>query len=200
MAISTGMVHGALLVAYEFDQASDAPSARNNNISAGDFYLNTPFVEDVPFAPGVRRSAGWTGSPTIDLDEYWGFTITVQPQTVIDLTSLNFSLRSNVNGPRSWAVRTSLDNFGADLASGAISQTLTPFAIGLTDSNLIGTIEFRLYEYNAVIGDSGGSSTRSSLGGIELQGNVTHIPEPSVFALILAGVVAIRRWNMNRCG
>ncbi len=119
-------------------------------------------------ASAVSRSKGILGSSATDrlastdwtslaaspsLSDYYSFHLQIPAGQRLNITSLQIVTDRNTNGARSYVVRSSLDNFSANI--GAI-QTLLSTAVqthNITTPTLnnitAGFIEFRLYGFNA---------------------------------------------------
>ncbi|MEM7392672.1 MAG: PEP-CTERM sorting domain-containing protein, partial [Verrucomicrobiota bacterium] len=140
------------------------------------------------FVGAQLRVDEWTTGPTVDLDDYWGFTVTVDPQLTMDLTSLVFFGQTQSSGPEEWELRYSLDGFAAPLAGGLLATTNQAEFIALSNTGLTGSVEFRLYGFNA------GNNTASDhwlLGGMTLRGDISPIPEPGTGVILLVGLMLI---------
>ena len=94
----------------------------------------------------------WNTGGAIDLNEYHQFSVTAAPGYGLKLTSLSFTHRVSNNGSGSgtgltaWIVRSSLDNYTSNIATG-LTQTVTQSAsIVLPASfNSIPSVTFRIY-------------------------------------------------------
>ncbi|MBP6397418.1 MAG: putative Ig domain-containing protein [Saprospiraceae bacterium] len=101
-----------------------------------------------------RYNANAWSSGTLDANDYFYFTITPNSSYEIDFVSFVYTGQSSMNGPTSFALRSSLDgysaNIGSPIANGAtISLSASQF------QNISSTITFRLYGFGAV--DAGGT-------------------------------------------
>ncbi|RYF79285.1 MAG: T9SS type A sorting domain-containing protein [Chitinophagaceae bacterium] len=99
------------------------------------------------------NSKNWTTGSTPDLNDYLEFTITPKPGFSISLTEIVLQHQRSVTGPRSFVIRTSLDDFANDATNSVTvpdvntnqSSTFTfQTAISLTTPLVI-----RIYAYNA---------------------------------------------------
>lgn len=93
-------------------------------------------------------STSWTNT----LPAYWQFQVTMQPGFALDLQSVALDYYRSSTGPTSWALRSSKDSFGTDLAYGDLtgSASWQVLAANLASSSNSGTITYRLYASNAV--------------------------------------------------
>lgn len=152
----------------------------------------------------------------IAADNYISLTVNAASGFQMNLTQLDFIIGTTPSGGSvDWAVRTSVDNFASNIASGTSSNptgTPTPSTpqIVLSGHNNLTTVEFRLYGWGAT--DSGSPSTTvrmaigapASAGGVSdvsLTGTVSPIPEPSSYAAILGVLVltCVRFVHRQRC-
>jgi hypothetical protein len=81
------------------------------------------------------------------------FQITITPNTgnAVSVSGINFGSRSTSTGPLSYAIRSSIDNYATNIATGTLTNTST-WALKLNSVNIsssIGTaVTFRIYGYN----------------------------------------------------
>jgi len=104
-------------------------------------------------------SSGWATSNSIDVNDYYEFTITPTPCINVSLVSVRFNLQSskasgsNVGGPTRIALRSNYanNNFATDLLNTNLSADDKPHAyvVTLTFSNTTSPLTFRLYGYSA---------------------------------------------------
>lgn len=93
------------------------------------------------------NATGWN-TPALDANDYFTFTLTPATGYVLDLTSFAYVGQASGSGPTSFAFRSSLDGFSANIGSPTAAGT----TISLTDAafqGLSGPIEFRLYGWDA---------------------------------------------------
>jgi hypothetical protein len=88
---------------------------------------------------------------SIDLTKYHQFTITPGAGYALTLTSLLFTHSSNDAGSITWALRSSIDNYAANISTGTVTTsaqtpTVTLPAASFTNT---GAITFRIYIINA---------------------------------------------------
>jgi hypothetical protein len=95
----------------------------------------------------------WNTTNTIDLTEYSQFSITPNGGYVVTLTSLTFKHQTSANatGGTVWVLRSSLDNYASDIATGTATTTLQTATATLPAATFtnIGGVTFRLYLLNA---------------------------------------------------
>jgi hypothetical protein len=102
------------------------------------------------FNAGVSARVGAL-STTTSGSAYFQFTITPNIGNAISVTGLNFGSRSTSTGPKAFAIRSSVDNYTTNIATGTLTNT-SAWALKLNSVNIstaIGTaVTFRIYGYN----------------------------------------------------
>jgi hypothetical protein len=158
-----------------------------------------------PSAAGSSFSATGFSTGAIDLNDYFGFTITPAAGNTLALTNMAFSERRSGTGITSIAVRTSLDNFGANIFSTTVpNDTLVrrqTVNFSGSFSALTTPVTIRIYGFNAGaaggtwrLGVSGGTDNPSAFpANLQVSGVVTPAvsaaPEPGSLALLGVGLV-----------
>lgn len=130
-------------------------------------------------------------------NSFFSFTVTPDSGFLLDLTRLDLSAaRGGASTARGFEVRSSLDGFstslGGDPTIDTVRTTLTDYSIDLTApafDAVAGPIEFRVYTFSPVAGNS------VEYDDISLLGEVASVPEPSsgIFALAALGCLLRRR-------
>jgi len=172
------------------------PNTDNPYITGQIFNLNTT-------VSGIGRGAGAVGTnandrynanswntAALDTTAFFTFTLDANTGFDIDFTSFVYTGQTSATGPTSFAFRSSMDSFAADLG--------TPTATGATIilsaaafQNLTAPTEFRLYGFGTT------SATGTfSVNSFSFNGDVTVIPEPSTYALLGLGLGAL--WFLRR--
>src|SRR5262249_20756423 len=132
----------------------------------------------------------WTTSATLDPTEYYTFTLTPAAGFSVTVTGLTAGVGSNGAGPDTATLRSSLDGFTSDLATGMVirgGQSADVFPLGSAFQNLTLPIELRVYGFtSAGAGGQMALTSDAGLPGLVANGSVQPLPEPS--ALALAGV------------
>ncbi|MGC6550515.1 MAG: PEP-CTERM sorting domain-containing protein [Rubripirellula sp.] len=172
------------------DTGSEAVIAPYTHDSA-----NSSFTENYETI-GIRvpaSGAATSGPSAVTANSYFQFHIAADAGLMLDLTSLTFNAyKGGFSGPRGWVLRTSVDNYAADVASEVVTANpfgggdVVPdaFSVDLTAGQYQGLAEinFRLYAYAPT------ANFILNFTGLELNGNV--VPEPSTaIAMGLLGVV-----------
>jgi hypothetical protein len=106
---------------------------------------------------------GWpTGA--LDPNAYLQFSLTPNSGKLLSLTYLAMEIRRSTtgtpvgSGPTKWSLRSSLDGYAVDIASGTLTTNSTPATtVSLPTSflNRSSSVSFRLYGYNTVITSGG---------------------------------------------
>ena len=106
------------------------PSTANPYI-AGQVFAANITVSEIARGSGISantgddryNASGWN-SPSLEADDYFEFTITPSPNFKINFSDFVYSGQASDSGPKSFAFRSSLDNFTSDIgnstATGAI--------------------------------------------------------------------------------
>ncbi|HEY4206076.1 MAG TPA: hypothetical protein VGM31_04645, partial [Puia sp.] len=108
---------------------------------------------------------GWPSSSTIDPNAYVEFTLTANAGHYLVLNTVTLiQRRSNTGspqgaGPTSYSLRSSLDNYATDIATGSITYNYATFTISLPSAfQAIPTkVTFRVYGYNTTVNPGGTS-------------------------------------------
>jgi len=112
-------------------------------------------------ASGGTNAAATARAGDLSLDEngstYFEFTLAPDPSTTLALSAISFAMRSSATGPQAYSIRSSIDDFATELASGQVAADSTWHLrshanLGVTSS---APIAFRIYGYN---GTSSGST------------------------------------------
>ena len=139
----------------------------NNSLAGTSGALNT--VSTADFSPSIPTRAfnggtdyfGHDGWPTggIDLSRYMEFRLTPNTGYALNLLSLVLRMRhsstgpSGGSGPTRFSIRSNLDGYSADIATGNLTGAHANFTItpGTSFHHLPTVITFRVYGYMAVI-------------------------------------------------
>jgi hypothetical protein len=192
-----------VLLNYTFTAGSTASTDTEVNstaslFSAGPGLPNTAYNNsNVPAAASVIGSdTTATQGGAIAGDDYWTFTLTPTAGYELDATSLTFGTAfvGSISTPiASFAIRSSVDNFGSDLTVVSQSMTTTPSFLPQTIDlsspsfqNLTTPITFRVYLYGAVNG-----ARRYAVDNVVLNGAIVVVPEPASYALLFGSVGAV---------
>jgi len=188
-----------------------AAGLSSNPNASGRFSFTTNALGGVN---GSDNFAGFTGS--LNPAKYYEVTLTPNGGYLLDLDAISFTIQRSGTGIRSYAVRSSLDGYSANLPA-SISPANANLGVGaadefqyLFDANstaqngslvtlgapfdaLTSAITFRFYGWNAetAIGTF-------SLDNVAFSGAASPVPEPSAASLAMAGCFlsfVVRRWR-----
>lgn len=102
---------------------------------------------------GIDRynSSNWGANNIVmDLSDYYEFTITPNQGYEINFTSLIYTGQKDINGPKSFALRSSFDNFQSNIGNLYNFATSALITIDLSSyQNITSAITFRLYGWNS---------------------------------------------------
>lgn len=180
---------------------SQAQVIFSNDINDSDPSVYNPFTLGQIVAPnltvsGIGRGSGlqanagsnrynarnWNSS-AFDSTKYFTFTLTPSNNYQINFESFTYSGQASGSGPTNFAFRSSLDGFTSNLGSPSTGNiTIDLSATGF--QGISNSIEFRLYAWGA----SGNAGT-FSVNSFEFNGDITAVPEPHTYILMLGGVV-----------
>lgn len=148
--------------------ASGAQSIFNNPITGSTPSATNPYTtgqtvashitaSGIGHGSGVASNAGndrynltgWSTSSSLNTSDYFEFTLTPDAGYVIDFVSFEYTGQKSGTGPTSYAFRSSLDSYTANIGS---PNTTGSSAISLSAStyqNISSAITFRYYAWNA---------------------------------------------------
>jgi hypothetical protein len=130
----------------------------------------------------IINSQDWNTTATIDLTEYYSFSVTPATCYALDLNQLNFTHRvSNTAGTATVHVRSSLDGFAADIYSMTFAATAVDVIESVTLPSAFdavsGPVEFRFYITNATANT--GAYRHDN---VSLVGNINALPTQTYYA------------------
>lgn len=196
-----------MLLDYNFTGGSLAPSSVDADFTGGTV-ARSGFTSPSSFTTDWIYARGSDTGGSVDVNKYFGFTITPDPGVTYSLTSLTFgaafyesSGASNGAYTTNYVVRSSVSGYSTDIASFAENgqTTTTPTfhsktidLSGLSYQSLGTPITFRIYIWDGITG----ATRLSAIDNLTLNGTVAAVPEPSTSALIglsLFSLVSLRR-------
>lgn len=103
----------------------------------------------------VFSNSNWNQTGTLDLNEYNEFSVTANDCTTLDLNKIIFTHRISASGGTpTWTLRSSIDNFVADLGTGTPLATDKIDTVNLSSAfDALSQVTFRFYITN--MGSSG---------------------------------------------
>ena len=198
----------------------------NNPITGSNPNTSNPYTAGQTVASnltgsGVGRGAGATGTnandrynanswntAAFDSTAYFDWTLTPASGFGIDFTSLSGAWQRSSTGPSSYSLRSSLDGFVSDIASGTIggSGSAAPYNISLAAAAfdaVVAPITFRLYPWGTT--NSGGTF---SVNDFSFDGAVAAIaagnnsvitgPVPQSFGRVIVGQTPSLNVNLTK--
>ena len=132
---------------------------------------------------GAYNVKGFPTDTSINTDSYLSFELTPNSGYLINFTSFEFSRERSNEGPKTWALRSSVDNFTTDIASFTPGTSGSLETISLSSNafkNLTSTVKFRIYGWNANTGNGTGR-----ISDFKFSGSVVEAPKaPLVNSLL----------------
>ncbi len=195
------------LVTYSFtgssgSEVSLAPDAQPANASASSMTRGSGLTTSA--AVDTFSSSSWTTFASIDVNDYYAFSLTPDAGSSLTLTQLVLDERRSGTGIRNWSVRSSLDSYGADIATFAVPDndlTRTGQAINLSAlfANLTSVLDFRIYGYGAE-----GSAGTWRIDNVKVEGStqlLPAVPDTGTTAVLLSipllGLFTLRRLTIR---
>lgn len=150
---------------------TDSNPSSANPFTSGDVVAANLSVSGIGRGTGLSANAGsnrynatsWTTGGSIDVNDYFYWTLTPAGGYEIDFVSLSFTTQSSNTGPNTYILRSSVDNYTANIATisitpnGSASALQTVNLSAGTFQNIGSAITFRMYGY----GGSGATGTNS---------------------------------------
>jgi hypothetical protein len=133
---------------------------------------------------GGRNFRGQSAAEALANGDYFEFTLTAEDQP-LDLTMISFFMSKQSAGADQWFLRSSLDDFAADIEAGSGGEA--SFFLGLDDLPLVeDSVTFRLYCW----GQSLSANHRTYIDDVQIDGLV--VPEPATLLLLTGGALVLR--------
>jgi hypothetical protein len=175
-------IFGTQLAIYEFTGTVDC-SIQDNEVTEQP--ENATFSEyssqgtSCANAGGVFNRSGWNTNPGIDLNRYNQFTIIADECYTLSLTKFKFDHRvSNITSVPTWYVRSSVDDFSTDIASGNSGTTIQSFEVVLgAEFENLSEVTFRVYVSNVTA-----NNTTWRNDNVSLMGYINALPLQTYYA------------------
>jgi hypothetical protein len=171
-----------------FDFAGLAGSEVTANSNSNDANLSSSTISrgagvNASNNGGRFNSNSWTTAGSINTSDYIEFTVTPINSAQFDITSIDINHQRSGSGPKAFALRSSTDNYSADLGTFTISDvtsTQSNSFSSLSITNQATALTFRIYAYNAEGGPGTWGPGDFSGNDIIVNGSVTTSvnPEP----------------------
>jgi hypothetical protein len=173
---------GTQIGMYEFTAASACPvtavsvTTQPSNAVFSDY---TTTGTSCSAAGNVFSNSDWNTTPTIDLGEYNEFSIQANDCSTLELNRIIFTHRiSGSGGTPTWTLRSSIDNYTADLGTG------TPLTVDKTDTinlpvafDALTQVTFRFY-----ITNMGGANSTWRNDNVRVIGNFGSLTPQTFYA------------------
>ncbi len=118
---------------------------------------------------------------------YFEFTLTPTAGNIVTLTGISFGSRSTSTGPLAYAIRSSLDAYTANIATGTLTNTSAWSLFsnsGLSFSSTAGTaVTFRIYGYNGT-GTASANTANWRIDDLTLTGSVNAFNATQCYSLL----------------
>lgn len=208
-------LQAATLVTWNFDDADaygnsssgtvpfSANGTVDSNITTATIQHSTPAdMSGGGYWNDTYGSINWEETSlanAIAADDYYTLNFSAASGFEMDLTALSLVFDSSTTTGIDIAVRSSVDGFSTDVYNwggdlGAAGHTVTIDLSGGTYDNL-SSIEFRIYGWGSTASSNrlaiGTLGTADGVDDIVLQGTVAAVPEPSVYTMLLLGMLGI---------
>lgn len=160
--VITGTNPGQTVGAYTTNQIID-DNITVSGISKGGGILGT-------IANERYNASSWSTDTTLDLTNYFEFTLTPNSGYEINFVSFVYTGQVSVTGPTSFAFRSSLDTYSTNIGT----PTATGVTINLSSAtyqNISTPVTFRIYAWNAIAGTG-----TFSINDFTFNGTVSAIP------------------------
>lgn len=227
LALATPVLHADLLGQYTFDQVTanaggtvdPTPPPVLDGLTFGSF--SAAGLSANPRSSDVWSFSGWTLGGAPDAGRYYEATLAPEPGYLLTLEALEFGVRRSGSGPRDYVVRSSVDDFGANLPAVispanvdlSVAQDVIHFVndntstqpanvtgsrvnLGTGFSGMDQPVTFRFYGFNAE--QSGGTF---AVDDVAVLGAVSPVPEPEAYAAVFTGALAgFAVWRRCRPG
>ena len=156
----------ALNTSIQAQSIFDNPITGNNPNTSNPYTIGQSFDPEITVS-GIGRGSGITGtsannrynanrwnSSSLDVDDYFYWTLTPNSGQKINFTSLDYTGQVSATGPLSFAIRSSLDNYASNIATPSIPNDAMPYSdqIDLSAAsfdNINAAITFRFYAWGA---------------------------------------------------
>ncbi|RYY18156.1 MAG: T9SS type A sorting domain-containing protein [Chitinophagaceae bacterium] len=154
-------IHAQVIGSWNFTNTISGIAGSFNTVSSADF---SPAVPTRAFNGGTEYY-GHDGWPTggIDASYFLSFTLSPNAGYALNILSMNLRMRhsntgsSGGSGPTQFTLRSNLDGYTANIATGSLTGSYSNFIItpGPAYNNLPTPVTFRIYGHNAVMYSGG---------------------------------------------
>ncbi|MSU36578.1 MAG: PEP-CTERM sorting domain-containing protein [Pedosphaera sp.] len=224
LATGSSLSQADVLGTFTFDQVTanaggttdPTPPPPLPQLTFGSFMANGLGAN--PRASSLFTFSGWTTAAELDAGKYFETTLTPALGSQVSFDTITFGVRRSGTGPRDYVVRSSLDNFAANLPAGIspdnvelqvsgnafhfVNDNSTTQPANVNGSTVsLGTdfgpvadpVTFRIYAYGAE--QSGGTF---GVDDVSISGAISPVPEPEEYAAMFAGSLGVFAWLRRR--
>jgi len=146
-------VSSQALGTWAFNGSTTGAPGSYNTVSNADF---SPSITNKGYSGSVYYGETNWSAGGINTNDYFQFSLAPTAGNALNILSVVMSMRRSStgtpsgSGPRSFSIRSSLDNYTADLLLGSLTQNIADYTITPAGFNLLSSVvTFRIYGYNA---------------------------------------------------
>lgn len=159
-------------------------------------------------AADTFSASAWTIGSSLDVNDYYAFSLTPVAGFTLTLTQLVLDERRSGTGIRNWSVRSSLDSFASDLGlfsvpDDTLTRTFQTINLTAAFADLASALEFRVYGYAA---ETAAGTWR--IDNVKIEGstkqvtNTGQVPDTGATALLLSipvlGLLTLHRFATRK--
>ena len=182
-----------------------ASMAQGNNLGTTTFITNTSASSGYTDASGTYNAGVTARTGALNIatsgSAYFEFTVVPSSGNAISLSGISFASRGTSTGPLAYAIRSSLDGFSTNLATGTLSNAsvwnLYNTAALTVNVNVGISVTFRIYGYNGT-GTASSNVANWRLDDIVFTGSSNGFNAAQCYSLIAnTGATAFRQSTKN---
>ena len=203
MNLTARQATATIIASYDFTTNSNSSDTEPNSTASvfNGFGGSVRSGSSLTFVQTYANLTSTSAAEAITNTDYFTFNVIAAPGAKLNLTTLDFTTQvevptSGIVSGGTFFVRTSADNYAADVASYTMGdeQTIASRSVvlsGLSFQNVTTVLEFRIYIYKSVSSVTTFDGLR--VDNVVLNGSVA-VPEPATGSLLsLAGVPMLMR-------
>ncbi len=195
-----------VLATWPFTSSSTAATGVASNMTAANAAFSSTTTAQFNGGSVYFGEGGWPSANAIDVTVYLQFSVAPASGYILNLSALDLGMRRSTtggaSGPSSWSVRSSLDNYATDVASGTnLSNSATPatvVSLGTAFNNINSTVTFRVYGYNASVGSGG--SNRFVFESMDVKGTTYAISAINFRSKTTGNFTDVASWEYSTSG